>query len=123
MLGVTVLTSLDKNDLERVGVGGDVADQVTRLALLTKDAGMDGVVAAPHEVPGIRLACGKRFVIVAAGIRPAGGKRNDQKRVMTPRQAVEAGVDYIVVGRPILEARDPCRTVREMIADMEEPRR
>jgi len=120
MLAVTVLTSLDKSDLEKVGVEGEVADQVTRLALLTKEAGMDGVVAAPHEVAGIRAACGKRFVIVAAGIRPSGGKRNDQKRVMTPQQAIAAGVDYIVVGRPILEARDPLRTVREMVLDMEQ---
>lgn len=120
MLAVTVLTSLDKSDLEKVGVGGEVADQVTRLALLTKEAGMDGVVAAPPEVAGIRAACGKRFIIVAAGIRPAGGRRNDQKRVMTPQQAIASGVDYIVVGRPILEARDPIHAVRELILDMEQ---
>ncbi|MBI2357733.1 MAG: orotidine-5'-phosphate decarboxylase [Deltaproteobacteria bacterium] len=119
MLAVTVLTSLNKSDLERVGVGGEVIDQVVRLALLSREAGMDGVVASPHEVAGIRGACGRRFVIVTPGIRPDKGKRHDQKRTMTPEEAVRAGVDYIVVGRPVLEARNPLETVREMIAEME----
>ncbi|MGH7888403.1 MAG: orotidine-5'-phosphate decarboxylase, partial [Candidatus Binatia bacterium] len=101
MLAVTVLTSLNQDDLQRVGVERKVADQVVRLALLTKEAGMDGVVASPQEVADIRAACGRRFVIVTPGIRPADGSRNDQQRVMTPVDAVRAGVDYIVVGRPI----------------------
>jgi orotidine-5'-phosphate decarboxylase len=119
MLAVTVLTSLGKNDLKRVGVNGEVADQVVRLALLTREAGMDGVVASPQEVARIRAACGRRFVIVSPGIRPEKGKRNDQRRVMTPEEAVRAGVDYIVVGRPIVEAKDPLGAAREMISDME----
>ncbi|MBI2088209.1 MAG: orotidine-5'-phosphate decarboxylase [Deltaproteobacteria bacterium] len=119
MLAVTVLTSLNKSDLERVGVGGEVIDQVVRLALLSREAGMDGVVASPHEVAGIRGACGRRFVIVTPGIRLQKGKRNDQKRIMTPEDAVRAGVDYIVVGRPVLEAKDPLEAVRELIAEME----
>jgi len=119
MLAVTVLTSLGKNDLKRVGVNGEVADQVVRLALLTREAGMDGVVASPQEVARIRAACGRRFVIVSPGIRPEKGKRNDQRRVMTPEEAVRAGVDYIVVGRPIVEAKDPLGAAREMIAEME----
>jgi len=119
MLAVTVLTSLNKSDLERVGVGGEVMDQVVRLALLSQEAGMDGVVASPHEVAGIRAACGRRFIIVTPGIRPQRGKRNDQRRVMTPEEAVRGGVDYIVVGRPILEAKDPLVAVRDMIAEME----
>ena len=119
MLAVTVLTSLNQDDLQRVGVEHEVADQVVRLALLTKDASMDGVVASPHEVGVIRKACGRTFVIVTPGIRPAEGKRNDQQRVMTPREAVRAGVDYIVVGRPILEARDPVAAARAIVADME----
>ena len=85
MLAVTVLTSLNQDDLKRVGVERKVADQVVRLALLTKEAGMDGVVASPHEVADIREACGRRFVIVTPGIRPADGNRNDQQRVMTPQ--------------------------------------
>jgi orotidine-5'-phosphate decarboxylase len=120
MLAVTVLTSLNQDDLKRVGVDGKVADQVVRLALLTKEAGMDGVVASPQEVGDIREACGRHFVIVSPGIRPADSKRNDQQRVMTPGQAVRAGVDYIVVGRPILEARDPVAAARNIVAEMEQ---
>ncbi|HEX9787835.1 MAG TPA: orotidine-5'-phosphate decarboxylase [Candidatus Binatia bacterium] len=118
MLAVTVLTSLNQDDLQRVGVEHKVADQVVRLALLTKEAGMDGVVASPHEVADIRAACGRSFVIVTPGIRPAEVKRNDQQRVMTPADAVRAGVDYIVVGRPIIEASDPIGAARAIVADM-----
>ena len=119
MLAVTVLTSLNQDDLQRVGVERKVADQVVRLALLTKEAGMDGVVASPHEVADIREACGRRFVIVTPGIRPSDGNRNDQQRVMTPHNAVRGGVDYIVVGRPIIEAKDPVAAARAIVADME----
>jgi orotidine-5'-phosphate decarboxylase len=119
MLAVTVLTSLNKTDLKRVGVGGEVADQVARLALLTQEAGMDGVVASPHEVAGIRAACGRRFIIVSPGIRSQGGRRNDQRRVMTPEEAIRAGVDYIVVGRPIAEAKNPINAVEEIVSEME----
>ncbi len=119
MLAVTVLTSLNKIDLERVGVGGEVADQVVRLALLTREAGMDGVVASPREVAEIREACGRRFIIVTPGIRPQKGKRDDQRRIMTPEEAIRTGVDYIVVGRPIMEAKDPLGAAREMVAEME----
>jgi orotidine-5'-phosphate decarboxylase len=120
MLGVTVLTSLGQEDLQRLGVEHKIADQVVRLALLTKEAGMDGVVASPHEVADIRHACGQRFVIVTPGIRPAESQRNDQQRVMTPADAVRAGVDYIVVGRPILEAQNPVKAARAIVAEMEE---
>jgi len=120
MLAVTVLTSLNQDDLKRVGVDGKVADQVVRLALLTKEAGMDGVVASPQEVGDIRDACGRHFVIVTPGIRPADSKRNDQQRVMAPGDAVRAGVDYIVVGRPILEAEDPVAAARGIVAEMEQ---
>jgi orotidine-5'-phosphate decarboxylase len=119
MLAVTVLTSLNQDDLQRLGVEHKVADQVVRLALLTKEAAMDGVVASPHEVADIRSACGPSFVIVTPGIRPADGNRNDQQRVMTPADAVRAGVDYIVVGRPILEAQDPVVAARGIVSEME----
>jgi orotidine-5'-phosphate decarboxylase len=119
MLAVTVLTSLNQDDLKRVGVDGRVADQVVRLALLTKEAGMDGVVASPHEVADIRSACGRRFVIVTPGIRPRDAGRNDQQRVMTPADAIQASVDYIVVGRPILAANDPVAAARKIIAEMQ----
>jgi len=80
---------------------------------------MDGVVASPHEVADIWEACGRRFVIVTPGIRPFDSNRNDQQRVMTPADAIRAGVDYIVVGRPILEAKDPLRAAQEIVAQME----
>jgi orotidine-5'-phosphate decarboxylase len=120
LLAVTVLTSLNENDLKKVGVAGEVGDQVVRLARLSQEAGMDGVVAAPHEVAEIRSACGRGFMIVTPGIRPEKSKHDDQKRVMTPAGAVRAGVDYIVVGRPIMEAKDPVEAARAIIADMEQ---
>ncbi len=113
MLAVTVLTSLNQDDLKRV------ADQVVRLALLTQEAGMDGVVASPQEVADIRAACGRGFIIVTPGIRPADSGRNDQQRIMTPADAVRAGVDYIVVGRPIVEAENPLSAARSIVAEME----
>ena len=119
MLAVTVLTSLNQDDLKRVGVDGRVAVQVVRLALLTKEAGMDGVVASPQEVADIRAACGRRFVIVTPGIRPSKDQHGDQKRIMTPADAVRQGVDYIVIGRPIIEAKDPLAAAREIVAQME----
>jgi orotidine-5'-phosphate decarboxylase len=91
-----------------------------RLALLTKEAAMDGVVASPQEIAVIRKACGRSFVIVTPGIRPNDGRRDDQQRVMTPRDAVRRGVDYIVVGRPILEAGDPIAAARAIVTDMEQ---
>src|ERR1044071_9221142 len=118
MLGVTVLTSLGQEDLQRLGVEHKIADQVVRLALLTKEAGMDGVVASPHEVADIRKACGRRFVIVTPGIRLSDSSHNDQQRVMTPAQAIAAGVDYIVVGRPVLDATDPLAAAQEIVVDM-----
>jgi len=120
MLAVTVLTSLNQDDLQRVGVDHQVVDQVVRLALLTKEAAMDGVVASPHEVAVIRKACGRSFVIVTPGIRPNDGNRDDQQRVMTPLNAVRGGVDYVVVGRPILEAGDPVAAARAIVAEMEQ---
>jgi orotidine-5'-phosphate decarboxylase len=88
------------------------------LALLTYEAGMDGVVASPHEVRAIRECCGRRFIIVTPGIRPAESNRNDQQRIMTPGAAVKASVDFIVVGRPILEAKDPVAAARSIVAEM-----
>ena len=120
MLAVTVLTSLNQDDLQRVGVEHEVTDQVVRLALLTKEAAMDGVVASPQEVEVIRKECGRSFVIVTPGIRPSDGRRDDQQRVMTPCDAVRGGVDYIVVGRPILEAPNPVDAARAIVAEMEQ---
>ena len=118
ILAVTVLTSLGKGDLRRVGVADDVEHQVVRLARLARKAGMDGVVASPLEVARIRRECGRGFLIVTPGVRPATAEPDDQKRVMTPGEAMRAGADYLVIGRPIREAHDPLAVVREVVADM-----
>jgi orotidine-5'-phosphate decarboxylase len=119
VLAVTVLSSLSRSDLTRVGVAGPIEDQVVRLARLAKDAGMDGVVTSPLEIASIRAACGRGFLIVSPGVRLARGARDEQKRMMTPEAAIQAGADYLVVGRPVVEARDPVRAVRAIVAAME----
>jgi len=119
ILAVTVLTSLDRSDLQLVGVRGKVEDQVVRLASLARDAGMDGVVASPREIEPIRRECGSPFLIVTPGVRPTSHEWGDQKRVMTPAEAIAAGADYLVVGRSILDSGDPVVAAREIVADME----
>ncbi|MFO1080173.1 MAG: orotidine-5'-phosphate decarboxylase [Reyranellaceae bacterium] len=115
LLGVTVLTSLDRADLEATGINADPSDQVLRLAALARDSGLDGVICSPHEIAALRKLCGPEFVLMVPGIRPAGADANDQKRAMTPRQAVELGASHLVVGRPIYRAADP-RQAAEAIA-------
>lgn len=114
ILAVTVLTSQGPEDLKRLGIGKSVAEMVTDLACLAKQAGVDGVVASPHEIGAIRAVCGKAFVIVTPGIRPATAATNDQKRIMTPRAALDAGADFIVVGRPITQAEDPLAAAKSI---------
>lgn len=119
MLAVTVLTSLSRDDLKSVGVMAGVESQVVRLARLAKESGMDGVVASPHEIVKIRRSCGRGFAIVTPGVRPARAAVDDQKRVMTPEEAIRAGADYLVVGRPILDAKSPRDAARAIVAEME----
>lgn len=108
LLGVTVLTSLDQQGLAETGVGGHLVDQVLRLAVLTEEAGLDGVVASPLEAARLRAVHGRPFVIVTPGVRPVWeAAPRDQARVATPRQAILAGADYVVVGRPVTAAPDP----------------
>ncbi len=111
LLGVTILTSMDAKAMGKVGIAGSPGTRAVRLAHLAREARMDGVVASAHEVAAIRRACGKSFLIVVPGVRPRGprGLRgiDDQARVATPAEAIRAGADYIVVGRPITAARDP----------------
>ena len=118
VLGVTVLTSLDDSDLEALGIQGGVPAHVVRLARMAQEAGLAGVVCSAQEVPEIRSACGDSFMLVTPGIRPAGQQAGDQKRVMTPGDAVRAGIDYIVVGRPITGADDPVEAARAVVAEM-----
>lgn len=116
IIAVTVLTSLDEAALREVGTTRPLREQVTQLAILSREAGLDGVVASPQEITDIRAACGPDFVIVTPGIRPAGhSAKDDQARTMTPAEAVAAGASYIVVGRPITAADDP-RAAAEHIA-------
>ena len=116
LLAVTVLTSLDGEALAATGVGGALADQVRRLAALAQDAGVDGVVCSPHEAAALRAQCGPDFKLMVPGIRPHWAAADDQKRILTPAQAVAAGADYLVIGRPITAAADPAAAARR-IAD------
>ncbi|HEY5301792.1 MAG TPA: orotidine-5'-phosphate decarboxylase [Acetobacteraceae bacterium] len=112
LLAVTVLTSLDDDALAAAGVPDGTAQQVVRLARLAIDAGADGLVCSPHEVALLRAALGTAPLLVVPGIRPAGTARGDQARVMTPEEAIAAGADWIVVGRPITAAPDPAAAAR-----------
>ena len=118
VLGVTVLTSLDRRALEReVGVLGPVEAHVLRLAERAREAGLDGCVASAREIAPLRLALGPRWVIVTPGIRPA-EREDDQMRTATPAAAVRAGADYLVVGRPITAAPDPGAAARTILEDI-----
>jgi len=120
ILGVTVLTSLGQKDLnQEIGIPGPVEERVAAWARLAQTAGLGGVVASPHEVQAIRATCGPKFVIVTPGVRPAGVEPGDQKRVMTPGEAIREGADYLVIGRPIIKAADPQQAAREIILQME----
>ncbi|MHB8172448.1 MAG: orotidine-5'-phosphate decarboxylase [Thermincolia bacterium] len=121
VIGVTVLTSIDQATLnQEVGIQGSVEDQVVRWAKLAQEAGLDGVVASPQEVRAIRQVCGNEFNLVIPGIRPVWAAANDQKRIMTPREAIAAGATYIVVGRPITHAPDPREAAEKIVAEIEE---
>lgn len=107
VLAVTVLTSLNDEDLFELNIEKSTRDQVVSLAKLAKGAGLDGVVASPLEIKDIRKAVGKDFKIVTPGVRPTWAERKDQKRVMTPKKALEEGADYIVIGRPVTASKNP----------------
>ena len=127
LLAITILTSMDNTALRGVGIAGPASKRVVQLARLAQKAGMDGVVASPQEVRGIRRACGKDFLIVVPGIRPsapggpAGGRKrksDDQARVATPAEAIRAGADYLVIGRPITAAPDPEAAARAILEEI-----
>ncbi|MGB9698308.1 MAG: orotidine-5'-phosphate decarboxylase [Thermodesulfobacteriota bacterium] len=120
ILGVTILTSLDEGNLSQIGMIGPVPERVVRLAELAKTAGLNGVVASPQEISLIRQKCGPSFFIVTPGIRPAFSQveKDDQKRMMTPKEAIAAGADFIVLGRPIRMAPDPVAAMEKVIAEI-----
>ncbi len=120
VLAVTVLTSLGSQDLEEVGMGGNPEEAAGRLAQLARDAGLDGVVASAREIAAIRRACGPRFLIVTPGIRPAAAAVDDQTRVSTPAGAIQAGADFLVVGRPIAQAPDPVAAADALVKEMDQ---
>lgn len=118
VLAVTILTSVDEATLNELRMRGSLTEAVRHFAVLAQAAGADGVIASPQETELIRSACGPNFLIVTPGVRPAGTGAGDQKRTTTPREAVLAGSDYIVVGRPITVAKDRREACRQIVAEM-----
>ncbi len=115
VIGVTLLTSIDAAGLDNVGLAGPPRDAAVRLARLARDAGLAGVVTSPLEASAIRAACGPGFLLVCPGIRPEGVERGDQRRADTPRAAIRAGADLLVVGRPVTQAAQPREAAEEII--------
>lgn len=122
VIAVTVLTSLDERDLREIGQTGRTLDQVLRLADLAQNAGVDGIVCSPLEVAAVRARCGKGFTLIVPGIRPSAAEKDDQKRIMTPQEAVAAGADILVIGRPITAAPDPVAAAQGIAAELKRAR-
>ncbi len=120
LIAVTVLTSVDSTEWKLLGCAREIAQQVSALAKMAQAAGLDGVVASSQEAALIRETCGDSFAIVTPGIRPAGSATDDQARILTPREAIEAGADYLVVGRPITAALDPQKAAEDILRQMKE---
>jgi orotidine-5'-phosphate decarboxylase len=118
IIAVTLLTSLDDDALREMPISGAPAEVATRLAVLAKACGLDGVVCSATDLSRIRAACGSGFLTVVPGIRPAGAGNQDQKRVATPASAVAAGADILVIGRPITAAKDPVEALERIVAEM-----
>lgn len=118
LLAVTFLTSLDEQAAQQVGYKENLTERVIQLAKLTKEAGLDGVVCSSFEIEAIRDACGEDFILMVPGIRPEGSDIGDQKRVMTPRQAMDKGATHLVIGRPISQASDPAQAVQKILEDL-----
>jgi len=118
ILGVSLLSSLNSKDLVRINMPADVDRQVVHLSRLAKRCKLDGVVLSAREAPLVRRELDKDFIIASAGIRPRESSRNDQKRVMTPKQAIDSGCDYIIIGRPIIESNNPTKVVKDIIEEI-----
>ena len=109
---------MEAEDLRGIGIELSPADYAERLALLTKECGLDGVVCSAHEATRLKASCGQAFKLVTPGIRPAGSSAGDQRRIMTPVEAAKAGVDYMVIGRPITQSPAPAETLREILKSL-----
>ncbi len=120
LLGVTVLTSFDDATLQEIGVESTVEEQAIRLAQLGAGAGVQGLIASPHEVATLRSRVSQKLVIITPGVRPSGAAADDQKRFMTPREALQAGADYLVVGRPITADPEPREAVQRILSELGE---
>lgn len=118
LIAVTLLTSMGAADMGDVGLAGNPRDAVLRLARLAQACGLDGVVCSPQEAAALRGQCGKTFILVTPGIRPAAAAQDDQQRIATPRQAMADGADYLVIGRPITRAPDPISALRNINAEI-----
>ena len=118
VIAVTVLTSMNRDDLVEVGIDAEPIEQVTRLARLAKDSGLDGVVCSAKEVVALRGNIGPDFKLVVPGIRPEWASKDDQKRVVTPRDAIDLGADYLVIGRPITAAENPADAAKRIAAEL-----
>lgn len=118
LIAVTVLTSMEQNDLVEVGVGLPPQEQVTHLAQLSAEAGLDGVVCSAHEASALREQFGQDFSLVCPGIRPMTAEKDDQRRIMTPEKAISAGASYLVIGRPITQAADPLAVLRQIKSEI-----
>jgi orotidine-5'-phosphate decarboxylase len=114
LIAVTVLTSMNDEDLAGIGISEPAENQVLRLAHLAQQAGLDGVVCSPKEATLLRRELGSDFLLVTPGVRPAGSAADDQSRIMTPVEAIDAGSDYLVIGRPITQSKDPVKTLTEI---------
>lgn len=114
LIAVTVLTSMDESELKRLGINKSPQEQVIYLAKLAKEAGLDGVVCSAQEASVLKAELGEHFKLVTPGIRPEGSDAGDQKRIMTPKQAIKAGSDYLVVGRPITKASNPVKVLQDV---------
>jgi orotidine-5'-phosphate decarboxylase len=118
LIAVTVLTSMERQDLVEVGIDMEPLDHVRRLAALTKDCGLHGVVCSAQEAPLLKPALGPEFKLVTPGIRPVGSDAGDQRRVMTPQDALQVGVDYMVIGRPIAQAAAPAAALQDVLTSL-----
>lgn len=118
LLAVTMLTSLDETAISEVGYVDGLSDRVVQMAKLTKECGLDGVVCSSHEIELIRDACGDDFILMVPGIRPIGSNAGDQKRIMTPREAMDKGATHLVIGRPITQAVNPAQAAQDILKDL-----